>query len=140
MPLSSFSTAVTVFLTTWLSGPLIYSLDKLAAMEDERWIFVAGVIVLPCFGLMTYVFARKTQAMAESDQPLFYGKHIVADRKHASTYSPVAFRWVHTGIEPPFLLRNCLGVRYRTPRLRGYGSGTGHRATPMRTVSGSGSL
>ena len=74
MPLSSFSTAVTVFLTTWLSGPLIYSLDKLAAMEDERWIFVAGVIVLPCFGLMTYVFARKTQAMAESDQPLFYGK------------------------------------------------------------------
>ena len=74
MPLSSFSTAVTVFLTTWLSGPLIYSLDKLAAMEDERWIFVAGVIVLPCFGLMTYVFARKTQAMSESDQPLFYGK------------------------------------------------------------------
>ena len=36
--------------------------------------------------------------------------------------------------------RHCLGVRYRTPRLRGYGSGTGHRATPMRTVSGSGSL
>ena len=35
---------------------------------------------------------------------------------------------------------HCLGVRYRTPRLRGYGSGTGHRATPMRTVSGSGSL
>ena len=31
-------------------------------------------------------------------------------------------------------------IRYRTPRLRGYGSGTGHRATPMRTVSGSGSL
>ena len=36
--------------------------------------------------------------------------------------------------------RHCLGVRYRTPRLRGYGSGTGHRATPMRTVSGSSSL
>ena len=30
---------------------------------------------------------------------------IVADRKHASTYSPVAFRSVHTGIEPPFLLK-----------------------------------
>ena len=27
------------------------------------------------------------------------------DRKHASTYSPVAFRSVHTGIEPPFLLK-----------------------------------
>ena len=39
-----------------------------------------------------------------------------------------------------FWQRHCLGVRYRTPRLRGYGSGTGHRATPMRTVSGSGSL
>ena len=39
-----------------------------------------------------------------------------------------------------FWKRHCLGVRYRTPRLRGYGSGTGHRATPMRTVSGSGSL
>ena len=36
--------------------------------------------------------------------------------------------------------RHCLGVRYRTPRLRGYGFGTGHRATPMRTVSGSGSV
>ena len=33
---------------------------------------------------------------------------------------------------------HCLGVRYQIPRLRGYG--TGHRATPMRTVSGSGSL
>ena len=39
-----------------------------------------------------------------------------------------------------FWTRHCLGVRYRTPRLRGYGSGTGHRATPMRTVSGSRSL
>ena len=29
---------------------------------------------------------------------------IVADRKHSSMYLPVAFRWVHTGIEPPFLL------------------------------------
>ena len=37
-------------------------------------------------------------------------------------------------------IRHCLGVRYRTPRLRGYGSSTGHRATPMRTVSESGSL
>ena len=33
---------------------------------------------------------------------------IVADRKHDSTYSPVAFRSVHTGIEPPFLLNNIL--------------------------------
>ena len=30
---------------------------------------------------------------------------IVANMKHASTYSPVAFRSVHTGIEPPFLLK-----------------------------------
>ena len=30
---------------------------------------------------------------------------IIADKKHASTYSPVAFRSVHTGIEPPFLLK-----------------------------------
>ena len=28
--------------------------------------------------------------------------------KHASTYSPVAFRSVHTGIEPPFLLKYIL--------------------------------
>ena len=28
--------------------------------------------------------------------------------KHASTYSPVAFRSVHTGIELPFLLKNIL--------------------------------
>ena len=30
---------------------------------------------------------------------------IVANMKHARTYSPVAFRSVHTGIEPPFLLK-----------------------------------
>ena len=30
---------------------------------------------------------------------------IVADRKHASTCLPVAFRSVHTGIEPPFFLK-----------------------------------
>ena len=35
--------------------------------------------------------------------------------------------------------RHCLRVPYRTPRLRGYGSGTGPQATPLRTVSGSGS-
>ena len=35
----------------------------------------------------------------------FISRLIVADRKHASTYSPVAFRSVHTGIEPPFLLK-----------------------------------
>ena len=35
---------------------------------------------------------------------------------------------------------HCLRVRYRTPRIRGYGSGTGLRATPVRTVSRSGSL
>ena len=33
---------------------------------------------------------------------------IVANRQHASTYSPVAFRSVHTGIEPSFLLKNIL--------------------------------
>ena len=32
-------------------------------------------------------------------------KTIVANRKLASTNKPVAFRSVHTGIEPPFLLR-----------------------------------
>ena len=30
---------------------------------------------------------------------------IVANMKHASTYSPVAFRSVHTGIGLPFLLK-----------------------------------
>ena len=30
---------------------------------------------------------------------------IVANSQHASTYSPVAFRSVHTGIVPPFLLK-----------------------------------
>ena len=34
-----------------------------------------------------------------------YAFAIVANMKHTSTYSPVAFRSVHTGIEPPFLLK-----------------------------------
>ena len=33
---------------------------------------------------------------------------IVADRKHASTYWSVAFLSVHTGIEPPFFIKNVL--------------------------------
>ena len=32
-------------------------------------------------------------------------EYIVANKQHVSTYSPVAFRSVHTGIEPPFLLQ-----------------------------------
>ena len=48
--------------------------------------------------------------------------------------------WVSFDARYRFVWWDCLGVRYRTPRLRGYGSGTGHRAAPMRTVSGSGSL
>ena len=61
---------VMVFLATWLAAPLIYSLDKLAAMEDQRWIFAAGVIVLPIFGLMSSVFVAGSNAKRE---PLFYG-------------------------------------------------------------------
>ena len=34
---------------------------------------------------------------------------IVANRKLASTNKPVAFRSVHTGIEPPFLLKYIMG-------------------------------
>ena len=37
---------------------------------------------------------------------------IVANRKLASTNKPVAFRSVHTGIEPPFLLKNILCDHY----------------------------
>ena len=59
-----------VFLATWLAAPLIYSLDKLAAMENQKWIFVAGVIVLPIFGLMSSVFVADSNAKRE---PLFYG-------------------------------------------------------------------
>lgn len=69
MILSNIPVPVMVFLASWLAAPLIYSLDKLATMEDQRWIFVAGVIVLPLFGLMSSVFARDSKAKQE---PLFY--------------------------------------------------------------------
>ena len=68
--MKNFKVPVLVFLATWLAAPLIYSLDKLAAMDDERWIFVAGVIVLPIFGLMSSVFVADSTAKGE---PLFYG-------------------------------------------------------------------
>ena len=45
---------------------------------------------------------------------------IVANMKHASTYSPVAFRSVHTGIEPPFLLKYIM--RLLLARLRALNS------------------
>ena len=38
-----------------------------------------------------------------------------------------------------FPLTQCLGVGYRTPRLKVSESGTGHRASPIRNGSGSGS-
>ena len=44
---------------------------------------------------------------------------IVANMKHASTYSPVAFRSVHTGIKPPFLLKKYI-MRLLLAWLKGY--------------------
>ena len=71
MFLSNIPVPILVFLASWLAAPLIYSLDKLAAMEDQRWILIAGVIVLPVFGLMSSVFVRESKAKHE---PLFYGR------------------------------------------------------------------
>ena len=44
--------------------------------------------------------------MDEEMDAIMIRQTIVANRQHASTYSPVAFRSVHTGIEPPFCLHD----------------------------------
>ena len=61
---------VLVSLGSLLAAPLIYTLDKLAVMEDQRWVFAAGVITLPLFGLICCVLARKSPVKHET---LFYG-------------------------------------------------------------------
>ena len=58
------------------------------------------VLFLPlCVHSANLVWLREPSSLTR----LYIG--IVADRKHASTYWPVAFRSVHTGIGPPFLLK-----------------------------------
>ena len=62
--------------------------------------------------VMTYCFASyKTDTKTACPLIYYYTRagtswyvRIVVNRKHASTYLPVAFRKVHTGIEPPFFL------------------------------------
>lgn len=71
MSLSDIPVVVLVFAASWLAAPLIYALDKLAAMEDPRWIFAAGVITLPLFGLICTILAKNSQG---KEEPLFYGK------------------------------------------------------------------
>ncbi|KAL4227728.1 Transmembrane 6 superfamily member 2 [Mactra antiquata] len=58
-----------VFVSSLLAAPLIYTLDKLAAMEDSKWIFAAGVVILPLFGLLCKIFVQYSPAKRE---PLFY--------------------------------------------------------------------
>lgn len=65
---------VLVFAASWLAAPLIYTLDKLAAMEDQRWVFAAGVVTLPLFGLICTILAKDSPGKKET---LFYGKYFV---------------------------------------------------------------
>lgn len=69
--LTEIPVVVLVFAASWLAAPLIYTLDKLAAMEDSRWVFAAGVITLPLFGLICTILAKDSPGKKE---PLFYGK------------------------------------------------------------------
>ena len=54
-------------------------------------------------GLLFLLQGKQGDVVICSD--LFIIMIIVANSQHASTYSPVAFRSVHTGIVPPFLLK-----------------------------------
>ena len=61
-----------VFIASFLAAPLIYTLDKLAVMESSKWVFMAGVIVLPIFGLLSTLFVQQNEGKKE---PLYYGKN-----------------------------------------------------------------
>ena len=54
----------------------------------------------PKFDILFHTCHKLWTEICETNQHF----NIVANRKLASTYKPVAFRSVHTGIEPPFLL------------------------------------
>ncbi|KAH3836219.1 transmembrane 6 superfamily member 1-like isoform X1 [Dreissena polymorpha] len=69
MSLKRIPVVLLVFATSFLAAPLIYSLDKLAVMEDQRWVFASGVITLPLFGLICVVIARDSPG---KNEPLFY--------------------------------------------------------------------
>lgn len=62
---------VLVFLASLLAAPLIYTLDKLVVMQQSVWVFVAGVITLPLFGLLCTIFVQDHHGRKE---PLYYGK------------------------------------------------------------------
>jgi drug/metabolite transporter superfamily protein YnfA len=60
-----------VFIASFLAAPLIYTLDKLVLMESSKWVFLAGVIVLPLFGLLSTLFVQQHEGKNET---LYYGK------------------------------------------------------------------
>ncbi|XP_045215567.1 transmembrane 6 superfamily member 1-like [Mercenaria mercenaria] len=55
-----------VFLASFLAAPLIYSLDKLVMMENSKWVFTAGVITLPLFGLLCTIFVQEHPGKKET--------------------------------------------------------------------------
>ncbi|XP_060559959.1 transmembrane 6 superfamily member 1-like [Ruditapes philippinarum] len=55
-----------VFIASFLAAPLIYTLDKLVLMESSKWVFLAGVIVLPLFGLLSTLFVQQHEGKNET--------------------------------------------------------------------------
>lgn len=63
---------VLVFLATLLAAPLIYTLDKLALMEDPKWVFAAGIVTLLLVGLLSWLCALFVQDNHLKKEPLYY--------------------------------------------------------------------
>ena len=72
-----------------------------------EWLFLA--VPWGCLGFVIVVFPDHTHLLFIESTGIvflpFTPAPIVANRKLASRNKPVAFRSVHTGIEPPFLLK-----------------------------------
>ena len=62
-------------------------------------------MIFPCMELYLAIFQVFHDFQSLWEPWGLYEHSIVANRKLASTNKPVTFRSVHTGIEPPFLLK-----------------------------------
>ncbi|KAL3867267.1 hypothetical protein ACJMK2_044481 [Sinanodonta woodiana] len=69
MDLLRIPTVFLVFIESLLAIPIIYALNKMTLMKDQRWIFTVAVFVLALIGVISFVFVKASPTKKES---LFY--------------------------------------------------------------------
>lgn len=123
MELPKPPTVLLVFISSFLAAPLIYTLDKLAAMQDAKWVFASGIITLPLFGLLCTIFVRQSPGKKE---PLFYVWSIFSFTAVVDLFIALELDGYVTGFMEFYLREGEPYLRSSYGTMINYWDGTGH--------------